>query len=73
MKAIRDLDLGDIVTDGNGNYAHVLKDCNAPYNYYYGNIDEPDESEEVIEVSDFYEDHLGAYPGKRSTNDAIIL
>lgn len=51
---INDFDLDDIVTDGNGNYARVCEDCDAPHDQYYGNCEPPDNTDNIPIVSDFY-------------------
>jgi hypothetical protein len=55
---IDSLEIGDVVTDGYGNYAVVTKDTDSPYKKYYANIDDPDDPDKAILVTDFDEDHL---------------
>jgi len=59
IKTIADLDMGDVVTDGNGQYAEVLVvPCGTAK--YYANISREYLAcdDEIIIVSDFFEDHL---------------
>lgn len=60
MKTINDFDEGDLATDGQGNFATVKQDTNAPYKMFYANTEEPENEESAEIVPDFYEDHLEA-------------
>lgn len=66
-KSISELNIGDLVTDGSGEFARV-KQC-VHGNFYYGSLGSEknilhnedatqDEIDSAIEVFDLYEDHI---------------
>lgn len=57
---IEKLEIGDLVTDGKDRFAIVKESRDAIYGKYYANyeLEEYDDSDSAIFVTDFYEDQF---------------